>query len=279
LRDDFLDTLGIEYGTGVREVDFRSDPDTARAAINNWARGASRDSVTELVARGVVTDQTRLLDTSAASLRAPWRVPFRSEDTTSAPFTFADGRTGQVRMMQSGPDLTGRTGSSDGWTAVEIPYIGDQLTMTVVVPDAGRFDEIERDMSLERIAAIDRSLEPARLDLQLPRFQFQSDLRLDESLRVLGLIDAFDENTADFAAMTVTGDDPLHLSASVHQSYLDATESGTGSQGGSIVVSGDDRPTNGDRESIRVDRPFIVLVRERESGLVLLMGRVVDPTG
>lgn len=277
LAEPYLDTLSAQFDSGVRVVDFRSDPESARNAVNGWARNATDGNVTELLPRGVITDVTSLLDASALYLRAPWEVPLQPS-ATPLRFTTADDQAIDVRAMRAVIPTSARYARGDRWQAVELPYLGRELSMVVVVPEPGTFESFESGFDGARLDEVVGALRPSPVELRLPRFAFQTDARLDSPLQAMGLPSAFNDREADFAPMT-SDDENLALTAFVHQSYVDASENGSGAQSGSIAVSGTEAVAPADAVSLTVDRPFLVLVRDRQTGLVISIGRVVNPNG
>jgi serpin B len=221
----WLAQLAATWDAGVRVTDFRSDPEAARRVINDWVGDTTNDHITQLLDRGALDQLTRFLATSAAYLKAPWQMPFAPQDTRLAEFRLLDGSTTTVPVMRRIADTDTRVAQTDAWVAVELPYLGSQLTFTAVVPAEGRFAEVERSMdgpTLERLRA---QLREQRADVTIPRFGFTSDLRLDDALRGLGVVDAFDRTIADFSG--ITKDEPLSFWAVAHQSYLAIDEQGT----------------------------------------------------
>jgi serpin B len=95
----FLDVLAREFGTGMRQVDYRADPDGARSAINDWVDERTRERIPELVPEGAVHELTRLALVNAVYLKAPWTTPFDTSATAAGPFTRLDGSQVQTDLM------------------------------------------------------------------------------------------------------------------------------------------------------------------------------------
>ena len=115
----------------------------------------TNDRIPELIPAGVLSELTRLVLTNAVYLDASWARPFAPSDTRDGAFTTLDGARVTVDMMhKNGPTPYA---SGDGWQAVELPYVGDELAMVVLVPDKGRFEEIESNIGAVLDAAADTS--------------------------------------------------------------------------------------------------------------------------
>ena len=271
----FLDTLATSFGTGLRVVDFRSDPEASRKAMNSWVREQTDATIEELVPRGEITDVTRFVATTATSLQAPWDQPFDRLRSHPAPFTLRDGRT--VRPVTMTVDAP--TGLSyvkgDGWEAVGLPYLGRKLEMVVIAPDQGRFDEVERGFDGAALQQVVSRLQPTALALTLPRFGFTTQDDLAQAVAAGGAPDPFSPTDADFSG--VTADERLFLSELAQQTFVSADEEGTEATA-STVITTIDRAAASKLESVTIARPFLLAVIDRPTGEPILLGRVLDPT-
>lgn len=275
LKEPFLDTLSRFFGTGIRLVDFRSDPEASRRAMNNWVRGQTHNTIEELVPRGTITDVTRLVITAAASLRAPWDVPFDAGRSRPTPFTLLDGQTvNPITMNAQSPDglLYAKT---DGWEAVGMPYLGRQLEMVVVAPDAGRFADVESRFDGAELQRVITLLRPTPLDLRLPRFGFTTQQNLGDALVEVGASAAFTPGEADFSG--ITDDEALSISSFPQQTFLSADEEGT-TQGTATQVIRRRDQVSITLTPVSIARPFIVMVIDRSTGEPIFLGRVLNPT-
>jgi serpin B len=270
----FLNDLARFYGTGVRVVDFRSDPSEARHGINRWATAETRGAVDLLVPRGEVSDFTRLIPASAATMHAPWAARFDPEATSASTFALLDGRRVDSAAMTVRDTGTIRSSRGEGWQAVELPYLGGELAMLLVVPDAGRFDMIASGFSRDQLTEVIDTLTPSPIELRIPRFQFASVTTLDDPLSALGLGDAFSTVRADFSGLT--NEESLTISDVVHGTYVAADEEGSDGDAVTVVPpAATFEPTAA--VAVDVDRPFLFVVRDTLTGLILQMGRVLEP--
>ena len=271
-KSEYLDTLAADYDSPMWVVDFQSDPETARESINQWGSDATQGRISEVVPRGDVTAFTRFLPAAVTYLRAPWQVPFDRAMTRTGPFVQLDGETAEVRTMQvASPEGVG-VAEGTGWQAVDIPYLGGELSLLVVVPVGSTFEELEQSFDRDQLDAIVSDLTDEPVDLRLPLFQFTTSGDLTDELETMGLTDAFG-SSADFSG--ITSDELLELSGVAYQGYFGIDEEGTDADTRANATAAA-TPSAG-AEKVTVDRPFLFAVRDRETGLVLLMGRVVSP--
>ncbi len=293
LENDYLDTLAAQLGAGLRLVDFRADPDASRRLINAWVADRTEQRIKELLAASppTVDDATRLVLVNAIYLKAPWESPFDPGDTRKGPFTRADGTKVTVpfmRLVSSGLGPMPPAATGKGWAAVRLPYLGQQLAMTIIVPD--NLEAFEKTLTPARLAELTQLsyegrqkgvLEERKVDLSLPRFSLASDMDLGETLAAMGMPTAFDPTNADFTGIASpdrTGEPGLHIAKVIHQANIDVDEKGTEAAAATAVSMATGGPGDTSKPIvIRADRPFLFVLTDVPSGTVLFLGRVADP--
>jgi serpin B len=294
----YLDALAADFGAGLRQVDYRNDPNAARQAINAWTADRTAGRIQELLSSGDVDGLTRLVLVNAIYMKAPWQSPFDPADTKTGTFTRVDGSKVQVPLMHLASTGLGPTfpaAKGDGWVAVQLPYLGaaggrDGLAMTVVVPDDLKTFEAKLDAAT--IAQVTQSaswqasgtgdLVGHKVDLTLPRFSVKTSANLNDPLKAMGMPAAFDPLKADFTAMANparTGEPGLYIGRVIHQATIDVDEKGTEAAAATAVEMVTGGP--GDESApivIRADHPFLCFVTDLATGAVLFMGQVADPS-
>ncbi len=272
-EQDFLDTLAEQYGAGLQTVDYASDTEVARQRINAWTAEQTRDKIPEILAEGDVDPLTRLVLVNTLYLKAPWEQPFQQRLTMPAPFTLLDGAVVDTDLMQSDlSSLPAATG--DGWQAAQLTYAGGGLAMTVLLPAAGRFAEIEADVVAEGIGGYLGALKPTMALVRLPRWTFRTQAPLKGPLVELGVEDAFDPGLADLSAMTV--EEELYVTAVAHEVFIAVDEEGTEAAAATAVVAGATSAPILELELV-ADRPFLFVIHDVALGTPLFLGRVMDP--
>ncbi len=270
----YLDTLAGYYGAGVSLLDFIGDPEGSRTAINDRVSTLTMARIPTLIPRGQISTSTRVVLTNAVYFNARWRARFNPDATRDAPFTRLDGTAVDAPMM-SHPSMQNLPyARGDSWEAVELPYVGDQLAMLVVLPDAGTFECFDRDFTAAGYDAVVRALSTRLVSLRLPRFSVRLPSLLGDPLRALGMRRAFTD-AADFTGLTVR--EPLKISEVIHEGFIEVTEAGTEAAAATAVVFVDGGIAPG-FVSLTVNRPFYYFIRDRGTGALLFIGRVVDPT-
>jgi serine protease inhibitor len=268
----FLDTIALNYGAGVRLADFINQYEAVRNKINDWVSDQTEDKINDLIPEGVLDSDTRMALVNAIYFKADWLSPFNADSTQDAPFYLLDGSEVTVPTMNRDAFIPYAKG--DGWQAIELAYQGETAAMDIIVPDEGRFEEVESSLDYETASAILSSLQPTSVTLSLPKFKFESAFGLADHLEALGVPDAFDPDKADFSRMSDQSD--LFISAVLHKAFVAVDEKGTEAAAATAVIVGVTSAPLFDVTLI-IDRPFIFLIRDIPTGQILFMGRVLNP--
>lgn len=269
-KDAYLSALASRFGAGVRLVDFKAALEQARTAINAWVSDRTEARIPELIERGVLDQLTRMVLVNAIYLKAAWLFPFDEKLTRDGTFTKLDGSAIQVPFMVRQEQF--RYAKGDGWQAVEIPYVGGSLAMTIVVPDD--LTTLEADLDGPGFQAITDALQVHQVDVALPKFGIETKLDLATLLAGMGMPTAFDPNRADFSGMTDA--ERLYIAAVIHQANIDVDEKGTTAAAATaVVIRAGSAP--GELVELRVDRPFLFALRDLPTGTILFLGHVVEP--
>ena len=251
----FLDELSRFYGAGMNLVDYQQDTESARQSINGWVATETAGKIPTLLAPGVLSTSTRLVLTNAIYLKAPWLEPFTEGATAAAPFTLVSGEQVSVDMMHVNARMGGYA-TGPGWTAVELPYIGGELAMTIVVPDD--WAEFETGLSAEELGSMVAQLERRAFSLALPSWTTRTSTGLQEMLSAMGMPTAFAKDRADFSGMTA--DAQWVISAVVHEAYLAVDEGGTEAAAATAAVVDAVSAPAEPPPIVTVDRPFLYAV-------------------
>ncbi len=272
-EEDFLDTLAENYGAGLRLLDYISQPEESRLAINQWVSDETKEKIQDLIPQGKITPDTRLVVSNAIYFKATWLEPFTKNLTEKGIFYGLDGEEIIAQMMKTGKDASFRYLKEDGYQAVELPYIGNQVSMLVIVPDQGKFEKFEDQFSIEELNLILDGLSYSPVELTFPKFEFETEISLASTLSIMGMPTAVSD-AADFSGMT--GSKDLFISGVFHKAFVSVDEEGTEAAAATAVemslTSMPESPIE-----LAVDRPFLFLIREHDTGTILFMGRVVNP--
>ena len=259
----FLHSLAADYGAGVRTVDFTSGK--AVGAIDDWVRRQTADRIKKLFDN--LDPSTQLVIANAVYLKADWAQPFFPTPTSDKPFTLADGTSVTVPTMHQ--ESTFGYAESPAWRAVGLPYAGGDLAMWVLLPTHGTAPtDLLTPTTLRAVAA---GLTDQRITLDLPKWDFGTDVDLVHALRQLGLEAPFGSG-ADFSGIAPG----LFITQAVHRANITVDEWGTEA----AAVTGIAMATSAQvppRITVQVDHPFAFVVVDTKTQAPLFEGTVADP--
>ena len=268
---EFLDVLAENYGAGMRILDFITETEESRLTINDWVSDQTEGRIEDLIPQGAIDTLTRLVLTNAIYFNAAWENTFDEDMTADDPFYLLDGGQVSVPMMKQ-TEWFGYT-EGKGYQAVELPYDGGELSMVILLPEADQFRAFEEGLQAQQVCAIISDLQFTGVALTMPQFEFDSEFSLKDTLAGMGMPIAFSE-AADFSGMT--GNRELFISDVFHKAFVSVDESGTEAAAATAVIAkltAVPEPT----VEVTIDRPFIFLIRDIESGAILFVGRVINP--
>ena len=274
----FSDQLAGYYGAGLQMADFQNDPDGVRDEINGWVAEHTEDNIENIVPEGAITQDSRLVLANAIYFYGGWLDTFHAKNTTPGDFTLLDGSITSVPFMHQQHFFSYAAG--DGYQVIELPYAGSQLAFTVILPDEEQFDIVEQGLDAATLDVALAGLGSRELVLSMPKFEFASSASLADTLKALGMTDAFEANLADFSGMVdASAPSPLVISDVLHKAFIAVDEEGTEAAAATAIMMGEGAgaPIE-DPLEVTIDRPFIFLIRDTQTGAILFIGRVMDPS-
>ncbi|MFC1956266.1 serpin family protein [Chloroflexota bacterium] len=267
----FLDTLAENYGAGLRILDFINESEQSRITINDWVSDETEGRIKDLIPQGAIDALTRLVLTNAIYFNAAWQYPFNEDATSQGVFHLLNGGEVTVPMMEQQESFAYAKG--DNYQAVELLYDGRELSMVILLPDSGQFEAFEQAIEYQQIEGIMEDLEGREVRLTMPKFEFDSSFGLSNTLAEMGMRLAFSAD-ADFSGMT--GNKDLFISDVIHKAFVSVDEAGTEAAAATAVImkltAMPETPVE-----VTLDRPFIFLIRDLETGAILFVGRVMNP--
>lgn len=270
----FTGSVERTFGAGFATADFTRQAEPARRRINAWVEEKTRNRIRDLLPAGILTPLTRMVLVNAVYFYGTWAVPFSEAQTRPEPFFAAPDQPRDTPMMNAKLERVGYREEA-GLQICELPYKGGALSMVVLLPEAGGLPALEARMAREGFDAVCGRLIPQTVQTALPKFKIEAQFGLNDPLIRLGMRDAFDAQLADFSGMTGTRD--LFVSAVVHKAFIEVNEKGTEAAAATGVIMATRSMPIEKRIVFRANRPFLFALRDRESGLVLFIGRVADP--
>ena len=273
--DTFFNLNKKYYGAGLNFVDFEKETEAARKTINIWVKDKTQQKIKELIKPGMVDSLTTLVLCNAIYFKGNWLVQFDKKRTKKDNFYISPDKTIKVAMMNQESRYKYKDFGS--FSAIELPYEGNDLSMIVFLPkEIDGLAEFEKNLTNSNVKAwIDRLTASYKSEIfvSLPEFKTTCEFELSKILSDMGMPSAFSLPPADFSGMT--GRKDLFISKVIHKAFVDVNEEGTEAAAATAVVmlEGISRPL-----MFRANHPFVFLIRENQTGSILFIGRIIDPT-
>jgi serpin B len=272
---EFLKLTKEHYGAGLNEVDFAGATEKARKTINTWVEKETKDKIKDLIKEGVLDSDTRLVLTNAIYFKGDWASQFKKNLTKDAPFNLGADKKVQVPMMHQEGKFKYLAG--DDFQALEMPYVGKELTMVVLLPKkVDGLADLEKTLTADKLAVWLTKIHESDVDVTLPKFKVTAEFQLKKELSEMGMPLAF-RRGADFSGMDGKKDN-LFIGEVVHKAFVDVNEEGTEAAAATAVVvaKSDDGPER-QLPVFRADHPFVFLIRDTRTESILFLGRVSNP--
>ena len=262
----FVVAVDDAFGAHARALDFGLA--TAPDSINRWASSATAGRIPQVIG-AISRDQVMFL-LNAIYFKGKWRQQFDRSETRDAPFAAAFGTPQSVPMMRR--EMVVRHRRHPLYSAIDLAYGNDAFTMTLLLPTAGLdvhalVDSLSPALWSDLVAGFVES----RVVVSIPRFTLKYERRLNDDLRAMGMGVAFEDGVADFRNLFLPTVPGPFIEFVKHQTFVQVNEEGTEAAAVTTVGS---RVTSGP-PSFTADRPFVLVIRERLSGTILFMGKIL----
>lgn len=270
---EFTELIECCYQGGMNEVDFINETESSRREINEWVEYKTREKIKDLLQKGSIRTDTRLVLTNAIYFKGKWSNPFNKSITSKRPFYLSDGSEISVMMMRQTKRF--RYASTEKMEVLELPYAGDELSMVIFLPAKGtKLQDIRENINTEGLSTWLNAINKRRVEVHLPRFTMTWEKELNDTLKSMGMANAFSDS-ADFSGMTDGHD--LTISKVVHKAFVEVNEEGTEAAAatgvGMKITSVEPEPL----VVFKADRPFVLLIIDNTTGSILFLGRVENP--
>lgn len=268
--EGYDETLARWFGAAIEPLPLKADSEGSTARINDWVSEETEGLIPDLLPPGFVNPTSVMVLVNALYLEADWARQFGKYPTEDQPFTRIDGSTVSAPLMHE-LELDGPAIDGDDYSATEVPYEGGELSMLVIVPDEGRYADVEGRLASGLVDEIDERSVSGPIELWLPRFESNTNLDLRDAIESgLGAEGIFGVAGFDGIAPGIT------LESAVHAADIAVDENGTVAAAATALGFEESGPPEPDIV-VRADKPFLYLIRHMPTGAVLFVGRVLDP--
>lgn len=277
---EYVSALKKHYGSTANSVSFSQDAEGARKKINSWTEKNTNGIIKDLFAEGSIDPITRLVLVNAVYFKGSWDKAFSKNSTFEADFHPNNGMTSKAELMRHEESTYFPLGRKDGTLFLAMPYRssgkdGAGLEMMVILPENKEdFARTEKNLSSEYVNEARKSMTSENVRVFMPKFKFSSSHELNKDLQEMGMPLAF-SNSADFSGMT--GNTELKIGTAVQKAFIDVSEEGTEAAAATGVAMTLKSVAPMPAFIFRADKPFIFLIRDVRTGLILFMGKVENP--
>ena len=269
--DPYLEAARGAYGATVDTVDFTNESD-AVPKINAWASDNTNGKIKDAISQNDVSDNTAMVITNAIYFKGTWITQFSIEKTRPSTFTKEGGSTVMADFMEATAEFD--YAAYDGYQVLRMPYEGDRLSMLVVLPDEpdglGHLADGLSDVALEGWIA---GMEHREVRVVMPKFETRTSYDLKSTLMSMGVTNAFDGGLADLTGIAEGG---LYVDKALHDAYVAVDEKGTEAAAVTAIIITESAPPP--PPAFVADRPFLFIIHDSETGAMLFMGRLADPS-
>ncbi|XP_078686723.1 leukocyte elastase inhibitor-like isoform X14 [Branchiostoma floridae x Branchiostoma belcheri] len=271
---DFLNATRKNYGAELASVDFKGAAEQVRGTINKWVEEQTKDKIKDLIPAGAVDAMTRLVLVNAIYFKGNWDKQFKAEMTQDMDFNINNNEKVKVPMMKMEEKFNYGEFQDQKFRVLELPYVEKELSMLIFLPDEVEgIRNLESALTATTLQTVSSQMYSTKVNLMLPRFKLEQDFSLGETLKKMGMGEAFSDG-ADFSGMSAAAD--LFISEVVHKAFVEVNEEGTEAAAATGVMM---RARMMPRPPMKffADHPFIFLIRDNRSSSVLFFGKMQMP--
>ena len=298
--EDYKDIISKYYLGEIKNLDFVNNPSGASSDINNWVSKNTNNKIKNIVSPNMFNKMSRAVLTNAVYFKGKWKHKFNKDKTKPEDFTLPSGSKIKVPMVRLEDDnLNFNYAESDGVQILEMPYQGDKISMLVLLPrthmtyqmlrrrfkmkgtkpQLSNMTHLESILTEEKLQEWRNKLKPETVYIYMPKFTFETSYSLSDYLKSMGMNLPFKWPGADFSGMD--GTHLLYIDQVLHKAYIDVYEEGSEAAAATVIVTtfGAAKPAEMPHYvEFRADHPFIFIIQETETGNILFIGKVNNPT-
>ncbi|KFQ70387.1 Alpha-1-antichymotrypsin, partial [Phaethon lepturus] len=267
-QETFLQNTKLFYDAEFFSSNFHK-PQAAKQQINKYVEEKTKGKIPELI--GHLDPSTVLVLINYVYFKAAWKNSFDPLRTYEDDFFVNTNASVRVNMMQCDSNYNSYYDQDLSCEVVELPYQGTARAL-LILPDDGKMKQVEDALSKETVCKWDNKLATRRLDLQLPKLSISGSYDVKNLFKKMGITEVFSSN-ADLSGISSSRN--LQVSQAIHKALLEVDEAGTEAAGATVIIL---TRILHPSVTIKFNRPFIILISDKETGTTLFMGKIVDPT-
>ncbi len=251
-------------------VDYVNKPNDAADQINTWVANLTNNYIKQLITSDLIGKQTRMIATNVIYFKGLWQTAFKPSATQLGKFTLNDGKIIQVPMMSANDSFS--YAENPSMKILILPYKDSSLAMAIILPRQGQFDQFVKSLNFDKVMNVINNSSKSEINIKVPKFILQSTFNnLSNNLMNVGVKQLFTP-AADFSIMTKS---PLYVSNVIQKVYVAVDEQGTiAAAATGMVIFGSAMVIP---KIFNADHPFVFLIYDTKSNLILFMGNVMNP--
>ena len=275
---EYLHIARETYLATAERVDFATEDEDGQKEgverVNEWAEDATHGKITKVLGPGDVNELTAMVITNAVYFKGSWLTPFPEEDTRESTFHLSgtESTTADFMLIEKSFDYADVGGAQ----VLRLPYKGDRLSMLVILPD-GRdgLPQLRESISSDLVGGWKQEMFPTKMLVMMPKFETKTTYQLKDHLIDMGMPDVFFPDSADLSGIApVEPGRNLYVTKAIHDAYVKLDEWGTEAAAVTTIIGGSESAP----QDFIVNHPFMFVIYDEHSGLILFLGSIADPT-
>jgi serpin B len=276
LLDNYSQNVEKYYGGKAVNLDFVNETEKSRLTINDFIAKQTNNRIKNILED--LSSDTKLILTNAIYFKGKWIYEFNKKDTTDLDFKITPENVVQIETMVMLPKKTKFNYlNNDYLKMLELNYLGNDLSMLILLPK-DNLDTLDEILTIDKLNEWKSEMKDIYLTkITLPKFEFDDKMTLSNNLSTLGMSLAFSDS-ANFSKMS---DESLMISKVIHQSFISVDESGTEAAAATVVTMIATSVGPGSQQEVFefiADHPFIFIIQDKQTGEILFLGRIVNPS-
>ena len=269
VKQSFIETNQNYFDAMVKALDFNKP--NAADIINNWCAEKTKDRITEIIKNPIPGDVMMYL-INALYFKSQWLFEFDKANTKQEDFTKTDGQKIKVNMMAQAAELSYYV--DQYLQCVEMPYGNQAFSMVAILPSNKKnIEQLIEYLDNEKWQNITENMYENNVHLKLPRFKIECEIPLNDPVKNVGMQRIF------YGGFANISDHDLFVSNIRQKTFVEVNEEGT-EAAAVTVIEGPTSVDGGQGQSIvtfLANRPFLYLIKEKSTGVILFIGRMDEP--
>lgn len=241
-----------------------SDPKTVES-INSWVKKNTDGMIPKIIEKA--DRYAVMMLVNAIAFDAKWETPYKRSDIEKLEFTSCSGSKKKTDFMCSTENVYLKDGGTVGFMK---PYKNGRFAFAALLPDENTgIDDYVASLSGDKLMKIFSSAKRGNeVNVKMPKFRAEYSAQLIDTLKKMGVKDAFDSKTADFSSLIENRD--AYIATVVHKTFIEVDENGTRAAASTLV--GADTMSLMEPYSVFLNRPFVYMIVDTETNLPLFIG-------